>query len=101
MFLEKFAKALFEEVLSLFLCLVTELNGVVGTMMVAVETGEAILMVKPHGLVSLSAVDVAHRADVGADAALDASFVCDMKTLVGDEYTFKESADDLRHKPWP
>jgi len=58
-----------EEVLSFMLRSVTELDGVVRTMVIAGEASQTLAIVEPTGLFSESAVDVVDRTDRSADAA--------------------------------
>ena len=63
--------------------------------MIARETGEAVVVVEPYRLLAFAARDVAHRADVGTDAALHASLFHYMESLVGDEHMLEESTYDV------
>lgn len=69
------------------------------TMMIARETGEAVVVVEPYRLLAFAARDVAHRADVGTDAAFHASLFHDVETLVGDEYMLEESSYYVGEEP--
>ena len=71
----------------------------VWTMMIARETGEAVVVVEPYGSLAFAARDVAHRADVGTDAALHASLFHDVETLVGDEHMLEESSYYVSEEP--
>lgn len=62
----------FKIVLSFFLRLMSKLNSVMWTMMIAAETSEAVFVVEPLWHLSLSAVYVMDRTDIGTDAALHA-----------------------------
>mgnify|MGYP006934211145 FL=1 len=88
-------------VLSFLLCLVTKLDGVVRTVVIATEAGEAVLVVQPLWRLALATLDVAHRTDVGADTALHAFLLGDVESLVGDEHVLEEATYYLRHSPWP
>ena len=48
---------------------VTELNGVVRTMVIAGEASQTLPIVEPTGLFAESAVDVVDRTDRGTDTA--------------------------------
>mgnify|MGYP003515950432 FL=1 len=52
---------------------VTELNGVVRTMVIAGEASQTLTIVEPAGLFAESTVDVVDRTDRGADAAFHAT----------------------------
>lgn len=69
------------------------------TMMIARETGEAVVVMEPYGLLTLAAINVAHRADVGTDAALHASLFHYMESLVGDEHMLEESSYYVSEEP--
>ena len=71
----------------------------VWTMMIARETGEAVVVVEPYRLLAFAARYVVHRADVGTDAALHASLFHNVETLVGDEHMFKESSYYVGEEP--
>lgn len=71
----------------------------VWTMMIARETGEAVVVVEPYRLLAFAARYVAHRADVGTDAAFHASLFYDMETLVGDEYMLEKSSYYVGEEP--
>ena len=71
----------------------------VWTMMIARETGEAVVVVEPYRLLAFAARDVAHRADVGTDAAFHASLFHDVETLVGDEYMLEKSTYYVGEEP--
>ena len=86
--------------MSLFLSLVSEFDGVVRTVVIAGEAGEAILVVKPLGIFSVSALDIAYRTDVGADATFHTLVFLHMESLVGDEHVFEETAHYLGEEPW-
>ena len=89
----------FKIVLSFLLCLVSKLNGMVWTMMIAAETGEAVLVVEPLRHLSLPTINVFDRANIGTDATLHAFVCCDVETLVGDEYVLEETAYYFCHEP--
>lgn len=76
-----------------------KLDGMMWTMMIARETGEAVVVMEPYGLLTLAAINVAHRADVGTDTALHASLFHDVEALVGDEHMFKESTYYVSEEP--
>lgn len=69
------------------------------TMMIARETGEAVVVVEPYRLFAFAARDVAHRTDVGTDAALHASLFHYMESLVGDEHMLEESSYYVGEEP--
>ena len=71
----------------------------VWTMMIARETGEAVVVVEPYRLFAFASRDVAHRADVGTDAAFHASLFHDVESLVGDEHMFEESSYYVSEEP--
>lgn len=83
---------LFIIILSFLLSLSAKLDGMMWTMMIARETGEAVVVVEPYRLFAFAARDVAHRTDVGADAAFHASLFHYMESLVGDEHMLEESS---------
>ena len=89
-----------EIILSLLLSLLSEFDGVVRTVVIAGEAGEAILVVKPFGIFSVSALDIAHRTDIGADAAFHTLVFFYMESLVGDEHVLEETAHYLGEEPW-
>ena len=68
-------------------------------MMIARETGEAVVVVEPYRLLAFAARDVAHRADVGTDAALHASLFHYMESLAGDEHMLEESTYYVGEEP--
>ena len=76
------------------------MHSMVRTMMIARETGEAVVVVEPYRLLAFAARYVAHRADVGTDAAFHASLFHDVETLVGDEYILEETTYHLGKEPW-
>ena len=84
----------------LLLSLLSEFDGVVRTVVIAGEAGEAILVVKPFGIFSVSALDIAHRTDIGADAAFYTLVFFYMESLVGDEHVLEETAHYLGEEPW-
>ena len=69
------------------------------TMMIARETGEAVVVVEPYRLFAFASRDVAHRADVGTDAAFHASLFHYMESLVGDEHMLEESSYYVSEEP--
>ena len=69
------------------------------TMMLARETGEAIIVVEPYRLLAFASRDVAYRADVGTDAAFHASLFHYMESLVGDEHMLEESSYYVGEEP--
>ena len=71
----------------------------VRTMMIARETGEAVVVMEPYGLLAFASKDVAHRADVDTDAALHASLFHDVESLVGDEHMLEESSYYVSEEP--
>ena len=77
-----------------------KLDGMMWTMMIARETGEAVVVVEPYRLLAFASRDVAHRADVGTDAAFHASLFHYMESLVGDEHVIEETAHYLGEEPW-
>ena len=91
---------LFEIILPLFLSLVSEFDGVVRTVVIAGEAGEAILVVKPLGIFAMTALDIAHRTDIGADATFHTLVFFYMESLVGDEHVLEETAHYLGEEPW-
>ena len=91
---------LFKIILSLFLSLLSEFDSVVRTVVIAGEAGEAILVVKPLGIFSVSALDIAHGTDVGADATFHTLVFLYMESLVGDEHVLEETAHYLGEEPW-
>lgn len=52
---------------------VTELNGVVRTMVIAGEASQTLTIVEPTGLFAESTVDIVDRTDRGTDAAFHAT----------------------------
>ena len=90
---------LFEIVLSLLLSLVSKLDGVMRTMVIAGKAGEAILMVQPDWIFAMPALDITYRTDVGTDATLHAAVFLYMKPFVGDEYFLEESSYNLGEEP--
>ena len=86
-------------VLPLLLSLPSKLDGMVRTVMVAGEAGEAVIVVQPFGIFSMSTLDVAHRTDIGADATLHAAVFLHVESLVGDEHVLEESTYHLGEKP--
>ena len=65
-------------------------------MVIAGKAGEAILVMQPFRVFSMTALDIAYRTDVGTDATLHALVFLYMKPLVGDEHLLKESAHNKR-----
>ena len=84
--------SLLKEILSLLPGLFSKLNGMMRTMVVACEAGEAILVMQPFRVSTMTALDITYRTDVGTDATLHAAVFLNMKPLVGDEYFLKESS---------
>lgn len=80
--------------------LLSEFDGVVGTVVIAGEAGEAILMVKPLGIFAMTALDIAHGTDIGADAAFHTLVFLYMESLVGDEHVLEETAHYFGEEPW-
>lgn len=80
--------------------LLSEFDSVVRTVVIAGEASEAILVVKPFGIFSVSALDIAHRTDFGADATFHTLVFFYMESLVGDEYVLEETAHYLGEEPW-
>lgn len=91
--------ALFKIILSLLLCLVSKLDGVVWTMVITAEAGEAILVMQPGRHLPFASVYVTDRTDIGADATLHAFVLRDMETFVGDENFLEETTNDLGEEP--
>ena len=98
-FLFKYAP-LFKIVLSLFLSLLSEFYGVMRAVVIAGEAGEAILVVQPLGIFAVTALDIAHGTDVGADATFHTLVFLHMESLVGDEHVLEETAHYLGEEPW-
>ncbi len=69
------------------------------TMVIAGKAGEAILVMQPFRVFSMSALDIAYRTDVGTDATLHALVFLYMEPLVGDEHLFEETAHNLGEEP--
>ena len=86
---------LFKIVLFLFLSLLSEFYGVMRAVMITGEAGEAILVVQPFGILAVTALDIAHGTNVGADATLHTLVFLHMESLVGDEHVFEETAHYL------
>ena len=76
-----------------------KLDGMMRTMMIARETGEAVVVVEPYRLLAFAARYVAHRTDVGTDAAFHASLFHYMESLVGDEHMLEESSYYVSEEP--
>ena len=66
----------------------------VWTMMIAGETGEAVVVVEPYRLLAFAA-----RYVVGTDAAFHASLFHYMESLVGDEHMLEESSYYVGEEP--
>ena len=92
--------SLFEKILSLLLGLVTKLDGMVRTMVVTIETCEAVVMMQPYRHFPFTAINISNRTDMGADATFHTFVCCDVKTLVCNENFFKETTHNLGEKPW-
>ena len=92
--------SLLKEILSLLLGLFSKLNGMMRTMVVAGEAGEAILVMKPFRVSTMTALDITYRTYVGTDAALHATVFLYVETLVGDEYILEETTYHLGEEPW-
>ena len=86
-------------ILPFLLGLMTKLDGMVGTMVVTGEAGEAVIMMQPYRELALSSVNVVYRTDIGTDTTFDTAVNLYMKTLVGDENVLEETADDRGHEP--
>ena len=84
----------------LFLSLVSEFDGVMRTVVIAGEAGEAILVVQPLGIFAMTALDIAHGTDIGADAAFHTLVFFYMESLVGDEHVLEETAHYFGEEPW-
>lgn len=95
-----FLLILFIIILSFLLGLMSELDGVVRTVVIAGEAGEAILVVQPLGIFAMTALDIAHGTDVGADATFHTLVFLHMESLVGDEHVLEETAHYLGEEPW-
>ena len=91
--------SLLKEILSLLPGLFSKLNGMMRTMVVACEAGEAILVMQPFRVSAMTALDITYRTDVGTDATLHAAVFLNMKPLVGDEHLLKETAHNLGEEP--
>ena len=91
--------SLLKEILSLLPGLFSKLNGMMRTMVVACEAGEAILVMQPFRVSTMTALDITYRTDVGTDATLHAAVFLNMKPLVGDEHFLKESSYYLCEEP--
>ena len=89
-----------EIVLSLLLSLVSKLDGVMRTMVIARKAGEAILVVQPNWIFAMATLDIAYRTDVGTDTALHATVFLYVEALVGDEYILEETTHHLGEDPW-
>ena len=90
-----------EEVLSLVLGALPEVNGMRGAVVVAVEAGQAVAIVQPLRSLALAALDVAHRADTGADAAPETFLRVYVEVLVGDEMVQEERPYHPAVDAWP
>ena len=77
------------------LSLASKLDGVMRTMVIAGKAGEAILVMQPFWIFSMTALDIAYRTDVGTDATLHALVFLHMKPLVGDEHILEETTYHL------
>ena len=86
--------------MSLLLSLLSEFDGVMRTVVIAGEAGEAILVVQPLGIFAMTALDIAHGTDIGADAAFHTLVFFYMESLVGDEHVLEETAHYLGEEPW-
>ena len=71
----------------------------VWTMMIARETGEAVVVVEPDWIFAMPALDITYRTYVGTDAALHASLFHYMESLVGDEHMLEESSYYVGEEP--
>ena len=91
--------SLLKEILSLLPGLFSKLNGMMRTMVVACEAGEAILVMQPFRVSTMTSLDIAYRTDIGTDATLHAAVFLNMKPLVGDEHFLKESSYYLCEEP--
>lgn len=91
--------SLLKEILSLLPGLFSKLDGMMWTMVIAGKAGEAILVMQPFRVFSMTALDIAYRTDVGTDATLHAAVFLNMKSLVGDEHFLKESSYYLCEEP--
>ena len=91
--------SLLKEILSLLPGLFSKLNGMMRTMVVACEAGEAILVMQPFRVSAMTALDITYRTDVGTDATLHAAVFLNMKPLVGDEHLLEESSYYLCEEP--
>ena len=92
--------SLFKIVLSFFLSLLSEFYGVMRAVVIAGEAGEAILVVQPFGIFAVTALDIAHGTNIGADATLHTLVFLHMESLVADEHVFEETAHYLGEEPW-
>ncbi len=90
---------LFIKVLSFLLSLVSKLDGVMRTMVIAGKAGEAILVMQPFRIFAMTALDIAYRTDVGTDATLHAPVFLYMEPLVGDEHFLEETTHNLGEEP--
>ena len=90
---------LFKIVLFLFLSLLSEFYGVMRAVMITGEAGEAILVVQPFGILAVTALDIAHGTNVGADATLHTLVFLHMESLVGDEHMLEESSYYVSEEP--
>ena len=91
--------SLLKEILSLLPGLFSKLNGMMRTMVVACEAGEAILVMQPFRIFSMTALDITYRTDVGTDATLYATVFLNTEPLVGDEHFLKKSSYYLGEEP--
>ncbi len=81
--------------MSFLLSLASKLDGVMRTMVIAGKAGEAILVMQPFRIFSMTALDIAYRTDVGTDATLHALVFLYMEPLVGDEHLLKKPPTTL------
>ena len=70
-------------------------------MVIAGEAGETTVVVQPLGLVAQTTLNIAHRTDVGADAAFHAACAVDMKGTVGDQPPGEGMAQYACVDAWP
>ena len=77
----------------------TKLDGMMRTMVVACEAGEAILVMQPFRVSTMTALDIAYRTDIGTDATLHATVFLNTEPLVGDEHLLEESTHYLGEEP--
>lgn len=93
--------SLLHEILTLVARTLTIFDGMVRTVVIAVETSQTTAVVFPLWLKTVATDDVVRRTDLGADAAAYTAVVLYMERFVGDELMLEDGTENMTVDPRP